>query len=58
MNLRNVTRYFPSGIALGESFINREKEREQLKKNIVANRHMVLMAPRRYGKTSLINQVA
>lgn len=58
MSLEKVTRYFPSGVALGESFINREKEREQLKKNIVANRHMVLMAPRRYGKTSLINQVA
>lgn len=58
MNLEKVTRYFPSGVALGESFINREKERAQLKKNIVANRHMVLMAPRRYGKTSLINQVS
>lgn len=58
MQLTDVTRYFPSGIAFGEAFINRDKERSALKKNILANRHMLLMAPRRYGKTSLIHQVA
>ncbi len=58
MRLEEVTQYFPSGIAQGKAFINREKERKQLRKNIIANRHMVLMAPRRYGKTSLVHQVA
>lgn len=58
MNLDKVTQHFPSGIAMGKAFINREKEREALKKNILANRHIILMAPRRYGKTSLISKVA
>ncbi|OGT66463.1 MAG: hypothetical protein A3J38_09770 [Gammaproteobacteria bacterium RIFCSPHIGHO2_12_FULL_45_9] len=58
MRLEEITRYFPAGIAQGDAFINRVQERTVLKKNIIANRHMLLMAPRRYGKTSLVTQVA
>ncbi|MCX7123498.1 MAG: ATP-binding protein [Gammaproteobacteria bacterium] len=54
----DATKCFPTGIARGEAFINRHVERNQLQKNILANRHLVLMAPRRYGKTSLITEVA
>jgi len=48
---------FPSGIAEGESFCNRVLDRKRLKENIEKLKHTVLMAPRRYGKTSLIRQV-
>lgn len=48
---------FPIGIATGEAFCNRENERKILKGNINANRHTVLLAPRRYGKTSLVSEV-
>jgi len=48
---------FPSTIAMGDAFCNRDKERQLLKQYIKHQRHVVLMAPRRYGKTSLINQV-
>lgn len=48
---------FPSGIAKGAAFCNREKEREQLSSNIKNIEHTVLLAPRRYGKTSLASKV-
>jgi len=48
---------FPSGIAEGEAFCNRVKEREKLASHIARNAHTLLSAPRRYGKTSLIRQV-
>ena len=51
-------RLFPDGIALGEAFINRIEERSTLINRIKVNKHTVLMAPRRYGKTSLVMQVA
>jgi len=49
--------YFPQGIALGDTFCNRTDERKLLRSKIEANEHTVLMAPRRYGKTSLMAQV-
>ena len=49
--------FFPINIALGKAFCNRVKERGLLKKYIEHGRHAVLIAPRRYGKTSLVNQV-
>ena len=49
--------YFPINIAQGKAFCNREKERKLLAQYILHGRHTVLIAPRRYGKTSLINQV-
>ena len=48
---------FPVNIAIGKAFCNREQERKLLKELIKHGRHAVLIAPRRYGKTSLINQV-
>lgn len=48
---------FPIGIATGEAFCNRENERKILKDNINANRHTVLLAPRRYGKANLVSEV-
>jgi len=49
--------FFPKGLALGENFCNRIEEKATLKKKIMHNQHIVLMSPRRYGKTSLITQV-
>jgi hypothetical protein len=54
----NNLKYFPEGVALGEAFINREEERKRLSNRIKSNKHSVLMAPRRYGKTSLVMKVA
>lgn len=49
--------YFPSKLALGEQFCNRKNEINSLKKNISQCRHTVLIAPRRYGKSSLVANV-
>lgn len=48
---------FPSGLAQGAAFCNRIKERESIKQCIIGNEHLVLISPRRYGKTSLITKV-
>lgn len=45
--------YFPQGVAKGASFIGRDSEVEWLSKNILSGHHTLLLAPRRYGKTSL-----
>jgi AAA+ ATPase superfamily predicted ATPase len=50
-------KYFPQGIATDSAFCNREQERALLKSRIEAQEHSVLVAPRRYGKTSLMAQV-
>ena len=39
------------------SFCNRDKERVALKRSVEMHEHIVLVAPRRYGKTSLVMQV-
>ncbi len=52
----SVDYYFPTGIVTGKAFCDREKERDLLKKRYDQNAHVVLMSPRRYGKTSLITQ--
>ena len=49
-------RYFPPGIAKGDAFCNRVHERKKLRQYIDSGSHTVLMAPRRYGKSSLITQ--
>lgn len=49
--------YFPQGIAKGDAFCNRDQEREYLQSSFNNIEHTVLVAPRRYGKTSLITQV-
>lgn len=52
----SIDDYFPTGIVTGKSFCDREEERSLLKKRYQQNAHVVLMSPRRYGKTSLIAQ--
>ncbi len=51
-----IESYFPTGIVTGNAFCNREKERDYLKRRSEQNAHVVLMSPRRYGKSSLIAQ--
>ena len=48
---------FPAGIATGKAFCNRDHERALLHDNIKNQRHTVVVAPRRYGKTSLVSEV-
>jgi len=49
--------YFPLTVATGHSFCNRENIRAQLLSNIEQVQPTLLSAPRRYGKTSLVEQV-
>jgi uncharacterized protein len=42
----------------GESFIDREIERRRLKANIESAVNTILISPRRWGKTSLVSQIA
>ena len=53
----NMTEIFPRGVAQGTAFYDRGKERKKLKQNIECCAHTVLIAPRRFGKTSLMTQV-
>ena len=48
---------FPSGIAEGEAFCNRAYERKLLAEHFGDRTHTVVVAPRRYGKSSLIRKV-
>lgn len=52
-----MERYFPQGIAVDSAFCNREQERAAIANSVASHEHIVLMAPRRYGKSSLIMQV-
>ncbi len=49
----NIRQLFPLGKAYGEAFCNRESETEQLVGNIKSCKHTLIIAPRRYGKSSL-----
>lgn len=49
---------FPLSIAKGSAFCNRHKEQEFLIDCINKSSHVVLIAPRRYGKSSLSRKVA
>jgi len=52
-----MSQRFTLAIAKGDSFCNRTREKNTLSKNIENNEHTVIIAPRRYGKTSLISEV-
>lgn len=52
-----ITEYFPQGIASGAAFLGRELEKNWLEKNINQHYHTLLIAPRRFGKTSLVLEV-
>lgn len=47
--------YFPRGVASDTAFCNRVEERKRLIQNIQTGQHTLLISPRRYGKTSLVN---
>jgi len=49
----NPRRYFPLGKAYGKAFCNRVEEVKKLIGNIENGKHTFLVAPRRYGKSSL-----
>jgi len=53
MDLTHIDDYFPQGVAHGRSFLGREEEINILQANILSNHHTLLLAPRRFGKTSL-----
>jgi len=48
-----VKDFFPQGIATGDAFLGRDEEMTTLRNNINSGHHTLLIAPRRYGKTSL-----
>ncbi len=48
---------FPVGIAYGSSFYDRIEERKKLRQLLESNQHTTIIAPRRFGKTSLIRKV-
>lgn len=48
--------YFPKTIASGEAFCNRNNERKRMISNLKKLSHTLLIASRRYGKTSLALQ--
>jgi len=50
-------RLFPLGKAYGKAFCNRVEETQRLIKNIEGGKHTFLVAPRRYGKSSLCENV-
>lgn len=52
-----IKELFPLRIASGKRFCNRHQERDRLKKSIQQKSPVVLISPRRYGKTSLSNKV-
>ncbi|MCW5590210.1 MAG: ATP-binding protein [Legionellales bacterium] len=54
MELTKVEDYFPQGIAKGSAFLGRENEMTWLVGNIQSNHHTLILAPRRFGKTSLV----
>src|SRR5438105_3595800 len=45
--------YFPLGKAYNEAFCNRVNETRWLRNNLLNAKHSLLLAPRRYGKSSL-----
>lgn len=49
--------YFPLGKAYGDAFCNRAEETEKLMGNIRSGKHTFLIAPRRYGKSSLCERI-
>ena len=51
----NPFRFGP--IVTGTYFVNRVDEIKQITSDIKANQHIILISPRRYGKSSLINRV-
>ncbi|MFM8454383.1 MAG: hypothetical protein ACKOAD_05420 [Gammaproteobacteria bacterium] len=49
--------YFPTYLAMGQSFCNRKLEINRLMQNIKSVNPSLIISPRRYGKTSLALKV-
>ncbi len=49
--------FFPQGLALGDNFCNRVDEQARLTHDITLAKPVLVISPRRYGKTSLIRTV-
>ena len=43
-------------IATGKAFVNRDKERRQLKQHLMSGINVMLISPRRWGKSSLVKE--
>ncbi len=54
--ITRTRRYFSLKVATDQVFCNRHRELNILSESITSNEHVVVVAPRRYGKTSLIMQ--
>ena len=52
----NVRELFPLGKAYGDAFCNREEETSRLIGHLESGKHTFIVAPRRYGKSSLCEQ--
>jgi uncharacterized protein len=52
--MSSLINYFPLGIAKSDAFCNRVLERKRLKQNVERGIHTVVVSPRRYGKSSLV----
>lgn len=52
----NIREYFPLAKAHGKAFCNRIEETHWLLENIKACKHSLLIGPRRYGKSSLVEK--
>src|SRR3990167_1682797 len=46
--------YFTNKVATDASFCNRTEEQASIAHSLEKNQHLVVVAPRRYGKTSLV----
>ncbi len=55
--IMRTRRLFPLGKAYGEAFCNRQIETQKLMGHIESGKHTFLVAPRRYGKSSLCENV-
>lgn len=50
----SIETYFPQGIASGQAFLGRKDDANYLRQNIESGHHTLILATRRYGKTSLV----
>jgi predicted AAA+ superfamily ATPase len=57
--MKNYQNPFVYGeIVTGENFTNRQEEKDQLYKNFLSTTNTILISPRRWGKSSLVKEVA
>lgn len=45
-------------VVTGDSFINRKDEKNRIRNNILSRNNTIIISPRRWGKSSLVRQVA